>query len=214
MGNGSRAALISDRRITGQSAEVIAEPVAEVGPSRHERHQAKVESRARQRAVGAGAKHQLVFVDRFPGLALAVRSGTGSSPGKNKQNAVEAPTLGRRPHHRDCGRRPPRHRPGRPTPPHEGSDRAPRLEKWHNRSHRTVRARVKHACARIRTWKTLRDCRLKGDGVHHAMPGIARLYNLTLAGWAGNRANQHAVDHSRAGRSWGGWCHRQPARCR
>ncbi|MEU1265579.1 IS5/IS1182 family transposase, partial [Streptomyces thermodiastaticus] len=26
------------------------------------------------------------------------------------------------------------------------------------------------------------DCRLKGDGVHHAMLGIARLHNLTLTG--------------------------------
>ncbi|MGW1994979.1 IS5/IS1182 family transposase, partial [Embleya sp. NPDC001921] len=26
------------------------------------------------------------------------------------------------------------------------------------------------------------DCRLKGDGVHHAILGIARLHNLTLAG--------------------------------
>ncbi|HLL32535.1 IS5/IS1182 family transposase, partial [Streptomyces sp. JV178] len=26
------------------------------------------------------------------------------------------------------------------------------------------------------------DCRLKGDGVHHAMLGIARLHNLVLAG--------------------------------
>ncbi|MCF1594538.1 transposase family protein [Streptomyces muensis] len=31
-------------------------------------------------------------------------------------------------------------------------------------------------------WKILRDCRLKGDGVHHAMLGIARLHNLTLGG--------------------------------
>lgn len=30
--------------------------------------------------------------------------------------------------------------------------------------------------------KILRDCRLKGDGVHHAMLGIARLHNLALAG--------------------------------
>lgn len=29
---------------------------------------------------------------------------------------------------------------------------------------------------------TLRDCRLKGDGVHHAMLGIARLHNLALTG--------------------------------
>lgn len=28
----------------------------------------------------------------------------------------------------------------------------------------------------------LRDCRLKGDGVHHAMLGIARLHNLNLTG--------------------------------
>ena len=33
----------------------------------------------------------------------------------------------------------------------------------------------------MKTWKIL-DCRLKGDGVHHAMLGIARLHNLTLAG--------------------------------
>jgi hypothetical protein len=34
----------------------------------------------------------------------------------------------------------------------------------------------------MKTWKILRDRRLKGDGVHHAMLGIARLHNLTLAG--------------------------------
>ncbi|SCE24411.1 hypothetical protein GA0115234_106923 [Streptomyces sp. DvalAA-43] len=48
--------------------------------------------------------------------------------------------------------------------------------------HRKVRARVEHAFARMKTWKILRDCRLKGDGVHHAMLGIARLHNLALAG--------------------------------
>ncbi|WP_406463439.1 transposase [Streptomyces sp. NBC_01622] len=51
----------------------------------------------------------------------------------------------------------------------------------HNASHRKVRARVEHAFARMKTWKILRDCRLKGDGVHHAMLGIARLHNLALA---------------------------------
>ncbi|WP_238995330.1 hypothetical protein [Streptomyces cyaneogriseus] len=34
----SRAAIISDRRITGLSADVIAERVAELGPLWHERH--------------------------------------------------------------------------------------------------------------------------------------------------------------------------------
>ncbi|MEV7860970.1 transposase [Streptomyces hirsutus] len=48
----------------------------------------------------------------------------------------------------------------------------------HNASHRRVRARVEHAFARMKTWKILRDCRLKGEGVHHAMPGIAHLHNL------------------------------------
>ncbi|MFD5478808.1 transposase [Streptomyces hawaiiensis] len=57
------------------------------------------------------------------------------------------------------------------------------LVEWkqeHNRSHKQVRARVEHAFAHLKTWKILRDCRLKGDGVHHAMLGIARLHNLTL----------------------------------
>lgn len=48
----------------------------------------------------------------------------------------------------------------------------------HNDSHRRVRARVEHAFARMKTWTILRDCRLKGEGVHHAMLGIAHLYNL------------------------------------
>ncbi|UKY55462.1 transposase [Streptomyces inhibens] len=54
-------------------------------------------------------------------------------------------------------------------------------KKEHNRSHKRVRARVEHVFARMKTWKILRDCRLKGDGVHHAMLGIARLHNLLQA---------------------------------
>jgi hypothetical protein len=45
-----------------------------------------------------------------------------------------------------------------------------------------VRARIEHAFARMKGWKILRDCRLRGDGVHHAMLGVARLHNLALAG--------------------------------
>jgi hypothetical protein len=33
----------------------------------------------------------------------------------------------------------------------------------------------------MKTWKILRDCRLKGDGVHHAIRDIARSHNLTIA---------------------------------
>ncbi|MDH6522614.1 hypothetical protein M2163_000876 [Streptomyces sp. SAI-135] len=51
----------------------------------------------------------------------------------------------------------------------------------HNTSHKQVRARVEHVFARMKCWKTLRDCRLKGNSVHHAMLGIARLHNLNLA---------------------------------
>ncbi|MFJ9929685.1 transposase [Streptomyces misionensis] len=69
--------------------------------------------------------------------------------------------------------------------PHRRERGQPDLPAWkeeHNRSHRKVRARIEHTFARMKTWKILRDCRLRGDGVHHAMLGIARLHNLTLAG--------------------------------
>ncbi|XVV38306.1 transposase [Streptomyces sp. CA-100214] len=63
-----------------------------------------------------------------------------------------------------------------------GQAELPAWKEEHNRSHRKVRARVEHAFARMKSWKILRDCRLKGDGVHYAMLGIARLHNLALAG--------------------------------
>jgi hypothetical protein len=69
--------------------------------------------------------------------------------------------------------------------PHRREPGQAELPAWkedHNHSHRKVRARVEHAFAGMRTWRILRDCRLKGDGVHHAMLGIARLSNLALAG--------------------------------
>jgi hypothetical protein len=52
----------------------------------------------------------------------------------------------------------------------------------HNVSHRKVRTRVEHTLARMKSRKILRDCRPRGDGVHHAMPGIARLHTLAFAG--------------------------------
>lgn len=60
-----------------------------------------------------------------------------------------------------------------------------RLVDWkeaHNASHRKVRARIEHAFAKMKTWKVLRDCRLRGSGSAEAMAGVARLHNLTLAG--------------------------------
>ncbi|GAA0672063.1 hypothetical protein GCM10009535_59670 [Streptomyces thermocarboxydovorans] len=72
-----------------------------------------------------------------------------------------------------------------PVIPHrreKGRTELPAWKEEHNTSHRTVRARVEHVFARMKGWKILRGCRLKGDGVHHAMLGIARLHNLVLAG--------------------------------
>ncbi|MFJ9729552.1 transposase [Streptomyces sp. NPDC101209] len=63
-----------------------------------------------------------------------------------------------------------------------GQTELPDWKEEHNASHRKVRARVEHDFARMKGWKILRDCRLKGAGVHHAMLGIARLYNVALAG--------------------------------
>lgn len=51
----------------------------------------------------------------------------------------------------------------------------------HNREHERIRARIEHVFARMKTWKILRDFRLKGDGVHHTMLVIARLHNLLQA---------------------------------
>lgn len=54
---------------------MIAELVTEVGPLWHERHQARLASRLRKRAVGAGAKHRLVFVDRLLTTLVHLRHG-------------------------------------------------------------------------------------------------------------------------------------------
>ena len=51
-----------------------------------------------------------------------------------------------------------------------------------NIEHRRVRARVEHAFARMKTWKILRDCRQRGDSLHHAVQAVATMHNLTLAG--------------------------------
>ncbi|MCQ6246172.1 transposase [Streptomyces malaysiensis] len=69
--------------------------------------------------------------------------------------------------------------------PHYRRSKDDELTVWkqeHNASHRRIRARVEHVFARMKSWKILRDCRLRGDGVHQAMRGIARLHNLNLAG--------------------------------
>jgi hypothetical protein len=69
--------------------------------------------------------------------------------------------------------------------PHRRKQKDVPLVNWkeaHNASHRHVRARIEHTFAAMKTWKVLRDCRLRGSGAAEAMAGIARLHNLTLAG--------------------------------
>ncbi|MGW8889265.1 helix-turn-helix domain-containing protein [Streptomyces sp. NPDC055749] len=75
VGNRARTAIIRSRRITGLAPELIAELVAEVGPLWHKRHQARLVSRPRRRAVGAGAKHKLVFVERLLVTLVNLRHG-------------------------------------------------------------------------------------------------------------------------------------------
>lgn len=58
----------------------------------------------------------------------------------------------------------------------------PAWKEAHNRSRKRVRARVEHTFARMKGWKILRDCPLKGNGVYYAMLGIARPSNLVLTG--------------------------------
>ena len=55
---------------------------------------------------------------------------------------------------------------------------------WHKHVPQAVRNRVERVFARRNIWKFLRDCRLKGDGIHFAMLPIARPPGLALAGQA------------------------------
>ncbi|TGZ18399.1 hypothetical protein DV517_33720 [Streptomyces sp. S816] len=67
---------------------------------------------------------------------------------------------------------PHRKRPGRPLLKGEEED---------NAAHRKVRARVEHVFSRMKNYKILRDCRQRGDGLHHAVQAVARMHNLALA---------------------------------
>lgn len=88
----------------------------------------------------------------------------------------------RRPDHGHRGRRLSGHRPGHPAPPRTRQTELPAWKEERNTSHRKVRARLEHVGARMKTWKILRECHLKGDGIHTAMLGIARIHNVALTG--------------------------------
>nr|WP_223772445.1 transposase family protein [Streptomyces sp. 135] len=123
-----------------------------------------------------------VVIDADSRLVVAVGQPVPGQPQRLRgRGIVRRQGLGRQ-HHRDRRRRLPRHRPDHPHRREPGQTELPAWKEAHNTSHRKARARVEHTFARMKTWKVLRDCRLKGDGVHHAMLGIACLHNLALTG--------------------------------
>ncbi|BFV56299.1 transposase family protein [Kitasatospora sp. CMC57] len=75
VGTAARALIVSERRITGLSQVVIADLVAELGPVWQARRDAELCDRPRRRAVGAGAKYKLVFVDRLLATLVHLRHG-------------------------------------------------------------------------------------------------------------------------------------------
>ncbi|WP_142001588.1 transposase family protein [Amycolatopsis cihanbeyliensis] len=65
--------------------------------------------------------------------------------------------------------------------PGDGSD----LPDWKedlNAGHRTIRARVEHALARMKCWKILRDYRRAASTLNDTVSGIAHLHNIHLLG--------------------------------
>ena len=71
----ARAAAVADRRVTGLSREVLAELVVELGPRWQARQDARLADRPRQRAIGAGARYRLVFIDRLLATLVHLRHG-------------------------------------------------------------------------------------------------------------------------------------------
>ena len=57
------------------SREVLAELVAELGPRWQACQEARLADRPRRRAVGAGARHRLVFLDRLLATLVHLRHG-------------------------------------------------------------------------------------------------------------------------------------------
>jgi len=69
-----------------------------------------------------------------------------------------------------------------PYRPATGGGSLPGWKENLNRTHRRVRTRLEHTLVHVKTWKILRDCRLKGDGVWYAAQGVALMRNLAITG--------------------------------
>ncbi|WP_327350340.1 transposase family protein [Streptomyces sp. NBC_01304] len=75
MGSVARSVIVNGPRITGLTREVIAELVAEVGPLWAAQRCRRLSERPRRRAMGAGARYKLVFVDRLLATLVHLRHG-------------------------------------------------------------------------------------------------------------------------------------------
>ena len=64
--------------------------------------------------------------------------------------------------------------------PCEAESPLPQWKEDLNPLRRSVRARVEHALAHMKSWNILHNCRRKRDGVWRATRGIALMRNLTM----------------------------------
>ncbi|MDX3258360.1 transposase family protein [Streptomyces sp. MI02-2A] len=63
--------------------------------------------------------------------------------------------------------------------PHRGAD-GRRIKDRNYRRFRKRRALAEHTLARLKDHQILRQCRRRGDGINHAVAGVAALHNLKL----------------------------------
>lgn len=63
--------------------------------------------------------------------------------------------------------------------PGKGAD-LPGWKQELNTVHKSVRARVEHALAHLKSWNILRNCRRKGEGVWYALRGVVLMRNLAM----------------------------------
>ena len=67
--------------------------------------------------------------------------------------------------------------------PYRKPGKGKHLPEWKedlNTVHKSIRARVEHALAHLKSWNILRNCRRKGDGVWYALRGVVQMRNLAM----------------------------------
>lgn len=67
--------------------------------------------------------------------------------------------------------------------PYRKPGKGQQLPEWKedlNTVHKSIRARVEHALAHLKSWNILRNCRRKGNGVWYALRGVVQMRNLAM----------------------------------